>query len=752
MSQSSTSMARSRSLRLPAKGTLTALQPSPLMTTPTISTGTSNLSLFLTNLRLLDLDQEPDWPEISPVTFSARDAAGGQKKRIQCVEWALYQLFLLWDHSETQNRIRPFYPPLDQVQSINLRAALTRCLEQAKKNGVLGRDAVVRKTMLDECKGERLEEVLAVFSSAVLKKLVAERALNSGPEYRPTVSENLALENWGYSGVRGELTGLLLAHKASLRSHLARKDATRDRYSDFEELLARKEQDIAQRKEQTKTVAIRDVPEISDTAKAEVRRLIRNNWTGNEQWIDGLLCNGTQTQKGGLLGTPFEEVWADVQEGRASHLEEQSAGLLQQLDHRVRLQRTRLDKWDGFRKKMFGDSRGPRTPEPKREKKQKGIDLGFNAHLNMNKDVNDIPALDAPPSEYSAIFQGLKAESAGSKTPKIPNFAALGSGSKRTHGLDLLQRLEQPQPSAEPISDLSEWEDEPEELQLPPSKPAQPLYRRGSRQQSTSTPNKPIHRQASRPKLLEEPQTEDTVASSSTEDPVTRSRQTRRTPLTRPVQDSHSRGPDHVEPITTLDGTLASTISLDHNFQHDAAREAMPPPPLPPSPTQAAADEILASMTNASPSPVKKSRYTLSLAERTRMSMSTKPSFDTEDQTPETSPVKDCFPKINGELIADPEPGEEYEDLVARTRRSMIGFEAARQKAQLERRRSQRKSKVVQRKESLFPPLDEGIEGDTSVAEELMGGGQEDYEAIFRSRPRIATSPGPSPGKIVEED
>lgn len=70
----------------------TAVAPSP-----------SNISLFLTNLRLLDLDRLPDWPGINTLTFTNKDATQGQKKRVQCVEWALYQLFALWDPEEARN-------------------------------------------------------------------------------------------------------------------------------------------------------------------------------------------------------------------------------------------------------------------------------------------------------------------------------------------------------------------------------------------------------------------------------------------------------------------------------------------------------------------------------------------------------------------------------------------------------------------------------------------------------------------------
>ena len=62
------------------------------------------LSLFLANLRLLDLDLLPGWPNISAETFAiAGMGAQGQKKRVKCVEWALFQLFSLWDPEETRN-------------------------------------------------------------------------------------------------------------------------------------------------------------------------------------------------------------------------------------------------------------------------------------------------------------------------------------------------------------------------------------------------------------------------------------------------------------------------------------------------------------------------------------------------------------------------------------------------------------------------------------------------------------------------
>jgi hypothetical protein len=81
----------------------------------------SNVKLFVTNLRLLDLDLRRDWPGITVQTFSSKNA--DQKQRIGGVEWALYRLFELWDPDETsQARIE-----LDKIKFV----CLTICAETA---------------------------------------------------------------------------------------------------------------------------------------------------------------------------------------------------------------------------------------------------------------------------------------------------------------------------------------------------------------------------------------------------------------------------------------------------------------------------------------------------------------------------------------------------------------------------------------------------------------------------------------------
>lgn len=100
----SSSLERMRSLRIPQDSlkVSSAIHPDNF---PPPQLGPSNITLFLRNLRLLNLDLRDDWPGISELTFCTKNSQQNQKKRIQNVEWALYQLFVLWDPEEASTVI-----------------------------------------------------------------------------------------------------------------------------------------------------------------------------------------------------------------------------------------------------------------------------------------------------------------------------------------------------------------------------------------------------------------------------------------------------------------------------------------------------------------------------------------------------------------------------------------------------------------------------------------------------------------------
>jgi hypothetical protein len=168
------------------------------------------------------------------------------------------------------------------------------------------------------------------------------------------------------------------------------------------------------------------------------------------------------------------------------------------------------------------------------------------------------------------------------------------------------------------------------------------------------------------------------------------------------------------------------------------------------------ADHILNSVAAASPSP-KKPRHTLSLAERTRLSMSRASHSQYSDlhddlDIPDISrlsikPRPSMAPKTSS---SESETGL-HADLIERTRKSMAGFEAAQKKAQLERRRSVKDAKKKQRESSYFPKVEEEVVTPDISAIELLEG-DPDYESVFKSRPKIKTSPAVSPTKIWEDE
>ncbi|KAF5682950.1 hypothetical protein FCIRC_4670 [Fusarium circinatum] len=732
---------RTRSARLVAGFTNKSTQHAPAMApSPHVHHGPPALSIFLTNLNLLDLDQHEDWPGIKAQTFaSGGSSAQGLKKRVHCVEWALFQLFALWDPDETKKKLKPFFPPLDQTQSVNLRAALLRALEQAKKNGVLGRDAIVRKTMLDECRGERLEEVLAAFSSAVLKHVIAQEVATSGEH--TALALGLALEDRGYKSDNTDLNTMVLAHKVAISRILNSKVAASSRFRDFADLLNVKEKGIARRKEALD--ALEGGKTISEDARREMWRTLRNNWSGNERWMETLLYGDASIKKDGLLGMPFDRVWRRVQQGRLGELEEHSTGLLEQLDTRVRVQRERLQKWQTFRNRLSADQPKPSPSKVKQKEKENGIDFGFGAHegLHLGSGSPKKATFGKPKllNEYEDLVSNLSHELQSTKPQK-------------SSALDFLQRPSSqntpainapaPEPQEEEEEAISELEDEDGFAETPI--------------QSFKSKLDKSRRLPVRPKLAH---TDDSFASISS----------RARNLRKPSEDEarilRASSVERTSSPEPEDEPVAASPRPEYDVSpelspHISPQPSPPPSPLPlqespelmparPSPTQEMADQILESMDMASPSPVKrrpKPRHTLSLAERTRLTMA-RGAFDPDNEDIDISPPTSAEPVS----VEDPSqtPVDDEFDLIARTRKSMAGFDKARQKAQLDRRRSMRKTKAPAKKEgSYFPKVEE--EDMTIITDELMA--QEDMEAVFRSRPKIKASPLPSPTRDWDDD
>ena len=572
--------------------------------------------------------------------------------------------------------------------------------------------------MMDECRGERLEEVLASFSAAVLRKVVAEEVEASGEH--PALALSLALEKRGYQDDKKEILGLILAYKVSLGKFRDGRREAGAKYKDFADLMAVKERGLARKREAAKhKEQTGSSKSVSDDARHEMRRTVRNNWSGNERWMETLLHGAADAGRDGPFAMAFDRVWRRVEQSRLSELEAADTSLLEQLDGRVRMHKERLEKWQSYRRSMFGERTEGQPSPVKKEASQggKGIDLGFKAHEDLR--LGNIGTQKHGQgvqlnSEYRALVEGLETELAETDHKPDP----LGFLQPRAHPKRASMGT---QASHEAISEISELEDD--------------SFDRTPPDDDEPTITLPQSKLESPRRLPVRPQLQPPTQSSN--DLTRKPSLTASTPPLEPAhQESLSRQSSYSGNTST-----SSQVPVRHQEASDER------PPL--SPTQAAADKILESMNNVSPSPSKRSkpRHTLSLAERTRLSMAPRGSslfLEEEDADLDPTVTSTTTPPTTAEptALVDEEPS----DLVSRTRKSMAGFEKAKQKAQLERRRSQRRSKLPPKREGSYFPREE----DTVIAEEMMA--EDDMEAVFRSRPKIAASPLPSPTKEDFDD
>ena len=245
-------------------------------------------------------------------------------------------------------KLRPFFPPLEPLQSVNLRAALFRVLTDLKKNGDLGRETILRKTMLDDCKGEKFEELLAVFSTAVLRKLVAvsEADMLWNPAMRISTANALSPKDYQ------NMLPLILSHQVSLSAAGARRARVHDACDQFSRLLDNKQIELAARAKREANHDRYQEPVDSESLAHELRA----NWLGSEEWATALLNGGSQSSTDAFLELPFLQAWTRAKESTVDGL----AGSVKQdlvidLEARVSRLRSRLRRWHEFNESLHKD-------------------------------------------------------------------------------------------------------------------------------------------------------------------------------------------------------------------------------------------------------------------------------------------------------------------------------------------------------------------------------------------------------------
>ncbi|KAF9694233.1 hypothetical protein EKO04_007872 [Ascochyta lentis] len=733
----------------------------------------SHVRLFVTNLRWLDLDLRLDWPNITTQTFSAKNA--DQKQRIACTEWALFRLFDMWDPSETAQKLRPFFPPLEPLQSLNLRAALYRCLNELKKNGVLGRESVLRKTMLDECKGDKFYEILALFSAAVLNKVLASRPAN---HRNAAVARKLATASSLSTHAQRSLLPLAIAHKAALVNLLRRKDEQRRNFSEFERTLHTKATDINKRIRRCIDTPRAKRPAVPQREADAIKRQLADNWIGNQKWL-AVMLHGDQVQAGdAFLSNRFDKVWHLVERGRKLEDAAPEAGLLEHLQSRVQEQQNRLQKWKAFHQELRSHHSKDATTNHKAP--TPAIDFTFDSHIQHQLPSSKRPdgcvvRRPALRSSYLDILTDMDSElsriSQSKPQQAFPSTRRRRSSSAGAAPSPLLTRKpSHPKPTTKAPPSPA-WHMEPKTLVTEPKtlvreqkalfeglsgntdvRPQRRTFAKATPTDSDATlvgqlsslriaaPKSPVAQSPVRRRFQPQPELEPT---STAQDHNVRAASSS------PLLSEASPAPSQVTPFSEPSPVESPAPAFERSFPVFEA------PSL--NPEEALADQIITSIGNATPSPVKKPqpRMSMSLVERTRMTLSRTPSFEPVPESPDDLPVA---PPTVLHSASDAEVSN-VTTLLERTRLSMATMSnrpgASLAPSQETARKQKRKSRSslfpvnqfdTPRTRKSFEAIEEAKSSEKTPKEDLLTG-DIDYDRVFKSRPRIATSPIFSPEK-----
>lgn len=275
--------------------------------------------------------------------------------------------------------------------------------------------------MLDECKGDKLEELLVSLSTAVLTKvLAAQRNQDSSIARRLVLNRKIALKD------QASLLPLAVAHRASLTAVLRRKEQLRTRYSNFQHRLDQKEQDLARRIERLEAIEESGIARVvPNHITQRIRRQFDIHWQGDPRWVDILVKGGEHKVRDPLLETEFSELWPLLNQGtvdKATATDQD--GLLQDLEKKIISERVRLQHWKALKDELTRESNPTSSVKPQGcpPGKVQGIELGLTKSQDIMIDQKKLCAGEkgqgtahrscAPfmTNEYARLVDSMQAE------------------------------------------------------------------------------------------------------------------------------------------------------------------------------------------------------------------------------------------------------------------------------------------------------------------------------------------------------
>lgn len=227
--------------------------------------------------------------------------------------------------------------------------------------------------MLDDCKGEKFDELLAVFSTAVLRKLVAASASEMIWNPAMTLSTASSISPTDYQNI----IPLILAHQVSLNATGARHSCVQETYEQFSRLLDDKKVELTDR---ASNLSRQDKGR-SELDSDGLAHELQTNWLGSEEWASALLDGGSHSSTDGFLELPFSKAWKQATEltvdGLGSGVK---SDLVVDLEDRVLRLRGRLRRWHEFSDSLRKERDGSNDPTISARQESR---LAFRDHQSL---------------------------------------------------------------------------------------------------------------------------------------------------------------------------------------------------------------------------------------------------------------------------------------------------------------------------------------------------------------------------------
>lgn len=253
--------------------------------------------------------------------------------------------------------------------------------------------------MLDECKGDKFEELLASFSVVVLKKTLearGEHRLNSGA----TQPANIV--------------PLILSYRKGIQRDLEqRKEIELQAKQQHRNLDAA----IKALSKEAEALTHKRPPETPANADA-LKRMLRESWIGDNAWVDSI-----------LHGVPHSRVASQIL-AQGDQENDASSALLAALHARVDAQNERLAKWQSYLTDLQQHKEKHHTPVKRPIDTESTVrPIRFSRHKNLGFQTRTLSAEPLPlKPHHAALLEALEKELAPQpvthQTPTRPSNTA----------------------------------------------------------------------------------------------------------------------------------------------------------------------------------------------------------------------------------------------------------------------------------------------------------------------------------------